>query len=224
MTVLKGEGRVSILYGTYPLPMPPYRSVYLSRPDLEGRYPAVVVVHGAPGLTSSVKAACRRLARYGYVAVAPDLYRRAAPEPDALPAARARADLEDAVEALGEYWTVWAADRLAVLGLGAGGPHGARLAASHGAATILIGGAEAADVETLTGGVGPLLMLISADDAGTVRRLHDSLGRGQWIRYGDVGSEFHDEGSPDYREASAEDAYRRVIEFLDGHLATIAAV
>jgi carboxymethylenebutenolidase len=224
LTVLEGEGRVSILYGTYALPMPPYRSVYLSRPDLEGRYPAVVLAHGAPGLTSSVKAACRRLARFGYVAVAPDLYRGAAPDADAMPTARARADLEDAVEALGEYWTEWAADRLAVLGLGAGGPQAARLAASHGAATILIGGAEAVDVETLAGGGGPLLVLISADDAETVRDLHDSLGRGQWIRYGDVASGFHDEGSADYQEASAEDAYRRVIEFLDGHLATVVAV
>jgi len=224
MTVLTGEGRVSILYGTYSLPMPPYRSVYMSRPDLEGRYPAVVVVHGAPGLTPSVKAACRRLARYGYVAVAPDLYRGGAPEPDGLPAARVPTDLADVVDALDGYWTEWAADRRAVLGLGAGGPHAARLAASDDSATILIGGTEALDVDSLARGRGPFLVLISADDAETVRGLHDSVGRGQWIRYGDAGSGFHDEGLPDYREASAEDAYRRVIEFLDGHLATTAAV
>lgn len=219
MTVLTGEGRVTILYGSQALPMPPYRSVYLARPDLEGAYPAVVVAHGVAGLTPSVKAACRHLARFGYVGVAPDLHRGdRSPDPG-----RESGDLGDVVEALREDWDSWAEPGgLGCLGLGEGGPPASRLAAAHAGALILVGGPDAFDATALTEFAGPLLCLVATEDADLVRHLHDSAGRGQWVRYGDVGPGFYDEGSPDYHAASASDAYERVISFLDRHLATPA--
>ena len=204
MTVLEGEGRVPILYGIQALPMPPYRSVYLSRPDLEGRYPPVVIVREVEAMTSSAKSACRRLARHGYVAVA----------------AESR-DLDDAVEALDEDWGEWCSDSLAVLGVGVGIPHAQALAARNGAALILLGGAEAVDRDALDG-TGPILALLTGDP-GDIRALHEAAGHGQWVRYGDVGPGFHDENSEDFRLASAEEAYTRVVAFLDRHLMTIAA-
>jgi dienelactone hydrolase len=204
LTVLEGEGRVPILYGIQALPTPPYRSVYLSRPDLEGRYPPVVVVREVDAMTSSAKSACRRLARYGYVAVA----------------AESR-DVDDAVEALDEDWEEWCSDRLAVLGVGAGIPRAQGLAAARGAALILLGGAEAIDRDALDG-TGPILALL-AGDTGDIKACHEAAGHGHWVRYGDVGPGFHDENSEDFRLASAEEAYDRVIAFLDRHLMTIAA-
>ena len=204
MTVLEGEGRVPILYGIQALPTPPYRSVYLSRPDLEGRYPPVVVARGVDAMTSSAKSACRRLARHGYVAVAAET-----------------GDLDDAVEALDEDWGEWCSDRLAVLGVGAGIPQAQALAAKHGAALVLLGGAETVDRGAFEG-AGPMLALL-AGDAGDIKAFHEAAGHGQWVRYGDVGPGFHDENSEDFRLASAEDAYKRVIAFLDRHLMSIAA-
>lgn len=206
MTVLEGEGRVPILYGPQALPTPPYRSVYLSRPDLGGRYPPVAVVHGVDGATSSAKSVCRRLARHGYAAVAGEI-----------------GDYDTAVAAIEEDWEEWATGHLAVLGTGDGMPHAQALAARHGAALILLGGAETVDRDALGPASGPILALL-AGEAGDVRTLHEAAGRGQWVRYGDAGPGFHDENSADFRSASAEDAFERIIAFLDRHLSSIAAV
>lgn len=53
-------------------PMPAYRA----RPQSVEELPAVIVVHEIFGLHEYIRDVCRRLAREGYLAVAPDLYRR----------------------------------------------------------------------------------------------------------------------------------------------------
>lgn len=47
----------------------------IARPEGEGPWPAVVVVHDLPGFGADVRRHCDRFAAAGYVAVAPDLYR-----------------------------------------------------------------------------------------------------------------------------------------------------
>ena len=206
MTVLEGEGRVPILYGIQALPAPPYPSVYLSRPDLDGRFPAVIVVHGGAGITSSAKSACRRLARHGYVAVAGD------PE------------VQDAAAvALAEDWGEWTTGRLAVLGTGDGMASAQALAVRQGAGLILLGGSGTVDRSGLGDGIGPILGLL-AGDPEDVRSLHEAAGRGQWVRYGGAGPGFHDEGAGDFKAVAAEDAYERIVSFLDRHLQSRAAV
>jgi carboxymethylenebutenolidase len=49
---------------------------YLARPAKRGRYPAVVVVNEIFGIHAYIKDICRRLANAGYVALAPDYFRR----------------------------------------------------------------------------------------------------------------------------------------------------
>jgi carboxymethylenebutenolidase len=51
-------------------------SAHLARPQGDGKYPAVVVVQEAFGLNKHIKEVADRLAREGYVALAPDLYYR----------------------------------------------------------------------------------------------------------------------------------------------------
>lgn len=46
----------------------------LARPAKEGRYPAVLFVHGRRGLDELIKRHVRRLAARGYVVLAPDIY------------------------------------------------------------------------------------------------------------------------------------------------------
>ena len=53
-------------------PMPAYRA----RPEGRGPFPICLVVHEIFGVHEYVRDVCRRLARAGYLAVAPDLYRR----------------------------------------------------------------------------------------------------------------------------------------------------
>ena len=50
---------------------------YLAKPTKEGTYPAVIVIHENRGLTAHIKDVARRLAKAGYVALAPDLVSRA---------------------------------------------------------------------------------------------------------------------------------------------------
>lgn len=49
---------------------------YLSEPNGEGPYPAVVVIQEAFGVDEYVRSVCDRLADVGYVAVAPELFHR----------------------------------------------------------------------------------------------------------------------------------------------------
>lgn len=50
---------------------------YLARPAAEGRHPAVIVVNEIFGIHAYIKDICRRLAKAGYVALAPDYFDRA---------------------------------------------------------------------------------------------------------------------------------------------------
>lgn len=75
MTVLKGEGTHPILFETASVPVRAVtHTTYRAVPDLKGEWPTVMVVGGAKGLSSQVRDLCRRLARHGIAAVAPDLY------------------------------------------------------------------------------------------------------------------------------------------------------
>lgn len=57
--------------GGYNLP------AYVARPSAHGRHPAVIVVNEVFGIHDYIKDVCRRLAREGFVAVAPDYFDRA---------------------------------------------------------------------------------------------------------------------------------------------------
>jgi len=50
---------------------------YVARPDAEGAHPVVLVVHEIFGVHEYIRDVCRRFAKEGYYAIAPDLYARA---------------------------------------------------------------------------------------------------------------------------------------------------
>ncbi|HUO11378.1 MAG TPA: dienelactone hydrolase family protein [Caulobacteraceae bacterium] len=50
---------------------------YVARPRVEGRFPAVIVVNEVFGLHAYILDVCRRLAKIGYVAIAPGFFDRA---------------------------------------------------------------------------------------------------------------------------------------------------
>ncbi len=55
-----------------PKPLP----AYVARPAAKGRHPVVIVVNEVFGIHDYIKDICRRLAKLGYVAVAPDFFYR----------------------------------------------------------------------------------------------------------------------------------------------------
>lgn len=55
--------------------------IYLARPDRPGPFPVVLVVHEIFGLHEHIRDVLRRLAKLGYLAIAPELFFRAAQHP-----------------------------------------------------------------------------------------------------------------------------------------------
>jgi carboxymethylenebutenolidase len=53
-----------------------YVAAYLARPVKAGKYPGVIVIHENQGLTDHIRDVARRLAKEGYVALAPDFLSR----------------------------------------------------------------------------------------------------------------------------------------------------
>lgn len=113
---------------------------YMARPQAEGSYPGVVVIHENRGLTDHIRDVARRLAKAGYVAVAPDLASRAGgtaklggqiqgffanAKSDELVS-----DLNAAVGFLGQQDGV-VADKYGVVGFCFGGAYTLRLAAAN---------------------------------------------------------------------------------------------
>jgi carboxymethylenebutenolidase len=223
MSVLQGEGTHPILYGSYPLPAGRHLPAYLARPDAAGSFPASIVAHGAWGLTPSVKAAARRLARHGVAAVCPDLYRgnppatgdldEAVAEFGSLPEGRAAADLRDAWRnATLLDWTSPAS----LLAYGSGGRvalDSAPLLPGLGAMVLMgtpLDAGSLGDIEV------PLLGVYGGDAAAAVKEARDAAGHGEFTVYREAGDEFWDEGRPGYDGEAAEHAYERIVGFLLG--------
>jgi carboxymethylenebutenolidase len=220
MTVLKGEGRNVILYGSTAVPVGRTLPAYIARPGIAGAHPVVAIAHDVDGLTSSVKALCRRIARYGLGVVCPDLYRggEAGGEIDPV---RAASDLEAGFDfAVGTGWG--STGGAAVVGIGAGGAAVIRSIPTFVERVIVVGtplgssddpDAPAAFLATVT---APLLGLYGADDerapAGDVRAAGGATG--EWVIYPGAARAFHDEASDAYEPVAAEDAIRRMLEFL----------
>lgn len=68
--LVAGEVQVPVADGTLP--------AYRARPEGEGPFPVVLVIEEIFGVHEYIKDVCRRLARLGYCAVAPELYARIA--------------------------------------------------------------------------------------------------------------------------------------------------
>jgi dienelactone hydrolase len=216
VAVLKGEGRVPILFGSLPLPVPPNRSAYIARPDLAGSYATVVIATGDEGITPSVKALARHLARYGYASLAPQLRQDVE---------RAAADVGDAIASARIPGTEWAdGDRVAVVGLGSGGiPAG--IAAAEEQVDLLVLIDSSLDGELLAAFDGRLLVLHGDDDTATpgdeVRSMRADLGRGEWVLYRGVGGGFFDDAAAGHDPEVASDVRDRLVAALDARFGAV---
>jgi len=225
LSLIDGEGRVAILYGTSPLPIPPDRNVYLSRPDYAGAHPLVVVVPGDGGVTPSVKALCRRLSRFGYAALAPDLFRgKTAGALSDAPGGRVDTDLADLVSVTRDEWSHWCgSQRFVALGLGTGVPAAVRLGSGDGGGVAISPASFDGLVDALVASPAPLLALVGGMTGPEVHAARDAVGRGEWVVYGSAAPDFFDDGADGYDRPSAEDAFRRLVSFLDGRLTRVEA-
>lgn len=234
VSVLKGEGKAPILFGTTNMMLGAKSEIgYLARPDLKGPWPTVVIVPGGRGSTSSMKDVARRLARHGVAAVIPDVYRGEVGTEDTtteeanaalvrIPLGRAIADIDHVISFVRNPGARWssARDAFGILVVGAGSRFGSALAMFEHVGAIGLVGAHPAP-EFVSAGV-PVLALSGKDDEfvpeEAVRSMRDAGPHIEVVLYGGVGAEFLDDDLDGYDYATAKDAIERLATFFAEHL------
>jgi carboxymethylenebutenolidase len=208
---------------------------YLARPIGNDSYPALVAIQEWWGLVPHIKDVVERLARQGYVALAPDLYHgQVAEEPDEarklameLDRQRAVAEITSAVYYLQSLSFV-APKKIGVVGWCMGGSLAISTAAQSaeiGAAVVFYGAPR--DLSTVANIRAPLLGLYGENDHGipaeTVHALKTTLqkyGVPHEIHiYPGVGHAFFNDSRPHiYDPAAAQDAWQRTLAWFAKHL------
>jgi carboxymethylenebutenolidase len=214
-------------------------AVHVGVPPTTGRSPAVVVIMHAPGVDTSIHSVVERLSDAGYVAAAPDLYHRQ--EEGGAPLERmARlkdtevvADVTATVDFLSALPTV-DPGRLGIMGFCMGGRVAYLMAAAEKrlkAAVVYYGGnimvpwgSDVAPPFARTPEIGCPILFHFGDEDGNPspadrEKLDAELTRHgkphEFFTYPNAGHAFMNFTNPErYREAAAETAWPRTLDFL----------
>ncbi|MBB6099394.1 carboxymethylenebutenolidase [Deinobacterium chartae] len=210
---------------------------YLARPSTMESAPGVLVIHENRGLQPHVRDVARRLAKAGYIALAPDLVSKAGGTPRYTDTAQISAYLAQAggdehvtnlLEALRVLRSTPGvrADRIGVVGFCFGGGLTWRLATEVPdlrAAAPFYG--PAPDLERVRNIGARVLGIYGGNDArinAGIPALEAALkaaSRRYEIRvYEGAGHAFHNDTGANYRREAAEDAWKRVLELFAAEL------
>jgi carboxymethylenebutenolidase len=212
-------------------------SGFLATPEGKGPFPALVVIQEWWGLNDWVKDQARALAKEGYVALAPDLYRGkvATRQEDAhqlmmgMPPDRAMRDLQGAFATLLARPDV-KKERIGVIGWCMGGAYALRFATTQPALAAVVAyyGTPPTEPAAVAAIKAPVLGNYGAEDKGPspdlVRAFEAALkkdGKSVDIKiYEGAGHAFANPDNPwgGYRPAAAKDAWARTTAFLARHL------
>lgn len=211
---------------------------YLARPNTDGPWPAVIVVHEWWGLDLQTKSIADRLATVGYLSLAPDLFH------GEVGADRAQASqlVEKHVTAEGDLAKVYdglkldpdCSGRLGCVGFCFGGRMSLLLALQRpvDAVCTFYGGGMHRIYDRLGGLKSPVLGLfgdrdesIPVESVQEFERRLSGLGlEHEIVIYPDSGHAFFRDTDPAaYRPEPASDAWQRLIRFFAKHLQTPAA-
>lgn len=220
MALLKGEGTHQILYGEADIFSGlRHNRGYLARPDHAGEFPTVLLLHGAKGMTASVKSVARRLARHGLAVVGPDLFRgsrsRRLPAPPWPHPNDVASDIADAVMWMASPDTPWVRPGpIGLLALDRAATPALRFAADrHLVASVAL--VSPVFDEEIPLATVPVLALLGKDDSALPierqQAARTRLSHSEWVLYGGVGQGLLDDSADDYRWDVAEDAIARTV-------------
>ena len=214
-------------------------SGYLSRPKGDGKFPAVVVIHENRGLEDHIRDVARRLAKAGYVAIAPDLLSRQGGTASFLSSGAATAgiskldeetstkDLTGAVNYLKGQAFVQA-NKIAVTGFCWGGGNVLLFVTRNKdiAASVVFYGRNPTNIDDVQNIAGPMMGLYGGGDeriTGAVPTLEAAMkkyGKSfEYKIYPGAPHAFHNDANPErYRADAAQDAWIKTLEFFKKHL------
>jgi carboxymethylenebutenolidase len=234
-----GEVKIPVSDGTLP--------AYFARPEGAAKAPVVIVIEEIFGVHEYIRDVCRRLAKQGYLAVAPELYARLADLStmtdvheiiakviSKAPDATVLSDLASSVDwALGHQGD---ANRVATLGFCRGGrdvwlfaEHDPRLKAAVAFYGPVAGPASAIQPRTpldlaaylrcpLLGLYGGRDPSIKPDDVHAAQAKARAAGHTvEIIYYPDAGHGFHADYRPSYNRPDAEAAWAQALAWLRTH-------
>ncbi|MDC4203277.1 MAG: dienelactone hydrolase family protein [Candidatus Manganitrophus sp.] len=223
--------------------MPAYRAM----PEKGGAFPVVLVVQEIFGVHEHIKDICRRLAKLGYLAVAPELYARQGDVSkmsdtqeifkvvSRVPDAQVMADLDAAADWAGKSGK-GDLKRLGITGFCWGGrivwlyaAHSPQLKAGVAWYGRLVG--QESDlqpqhpIDVAAKLKAPVLGLYGGADTGipieTVERMRQALkaagGGSEIVVYPDAPHAFHADYRPSYRKEAAQDGWKRMLEWFQRH-------
>ncbi len=209
---------------------------YLALPEGGGKHPALIVIHEWWGLNDWVKEQARKFAEQGYVSLAVDLYRgRSTGDPAeahelmrGMPQDRAVRDLKAAFAFLAARNDVNKA-KIGSVGWCMGGGLSLQLAVNEPqlAACVVNYGAMPTDPEAIKKIQAPVLGNFGAEDRGikvdavnAFEKTMKAAGKSVDLKiYEGAGHAFENPNNKlGYREAAAQDAWKRTLEFLRKNL------
>ena len=214
-------------------------SGYLSRPKGDGKFPAVVVIHENRGLNDHIRDVARRLARTGYVAIAPDLLSRqggtASFTSDSavtegirnLDEETSTKDFAGAVNYLKGQSFVQA-NKIGLTGFCWGGGNVLLFATRNKdiAASVVFYGRNPKNIDDIQNIAGPVMGLYGGEDKGitsAVPNLEAAMkqyGKSfEYKIYPGAPHAFHNDMNPErYRAEAAQDAWSRTLDFFKKQL------
>jgi carboxymethylenebutenolidase len=233
-----GDVRIPVSSGELP--------VFVSVPEQDSPWPAVVVLHDVAGMSEDLRNQTRWLAKAGFLAAAPNLLFRGGKLKCLFAIARdltaRQGPTYDDVEAV-RTWLIKqpkCTGQIGVIGFCMGGGFALLLAPGYGfrAASVNYGGKLPPDAETFLAKACPIVASYGAKDRwtrGVARQLDQLLTAANIAHdvkeYSEAGHSFLN--NPDtwwfnalqvihigYHEPSAEDARRRIARFFQKHLST----
>ncbi len=207
-------------------------SGYFARPEAEGEYPGVVMIHENRGLRPEIKEAAEALASAGYLVLAVDLFGDTAEDQDGARALTANFEQESGtanMRAAAAYLRQQGASQIASLGWCFGGRQSVELAISGeplDATVVYYGGNMATSTERLAPVDWPVLGIFGDQDQGIpvemVRTFENSLNtlgvENEIYIYPGVGHAFANPSGANYAPAETADAWAKTLAFLERHL------
>ncbi|KAE8761911.1 carboxymethylenebutenolidase [Paraburkholderia madseniana] len=223
---------------------------YRAQPKGKTHLPVIIVVHEAFGVHEHIADVCRRFAKLGYLAIAPNLFEREG-DPSVLPTIQqiddqilskvpdeqAMADLDATVMWAGEHGGDL--NRLGVNGFCWGGriswlyaEHNPRLKAAAAWYGRVVGAKNAMTpanpLDLVAELHAPVLGLYGLQDKSipqaTLEQMKQAIAQGpqagrgsQFVVYDDAGHAFFADYRPSYKEADAEDGWRRALVWFKQH-------